>query len=290
MVPNENEASLAHNDSTNVEAEEKAQALSGTHKHDHSHHQHDGPSEHLHGGTILTIRSHSGLSGDMLLAGLMRMTEISSAEIAEILKGLLPNLDVKLNLTTRQINQISGWHVEIKLPPQHEHRHLNDILKIIKASSLSSAAQDLATQAFTILAQAEACVHQKEVSEVHFHEVGALDSIIDTCLSCELFTRLDLRRFVLSPLPLADGSVHCAHGLLPVPAPAVLQLLPGLAVKSFAGCGETVTPTAAALLNVLPVDFGPWPTMLVKKTALVFGDYVFQGVPNGATFALGVAL
>ncbi len=125
-------------------------------------------------------------------------------------------------------------------------------------------------------------MHEKRPEDIHFHEVGALDSILDICLTCELFTRLAPSRFVVSSLPIADGSVVCAHGVIPVPAPAVLELLEGIPVRPFPAEGETVTPTAAA-------HFGPWPAMLVRKTALVYGTRVFPNVPNGAVFACGTA-
>ena len=100
---------------------------------------------------------------------------------------------------------------------------------------------------------------------VRFHEVGALDSILDICMACVLFTRLSPARFVVSPLPIADGEVVCAHGVIPVPAPAVLELLEGIPVRPFSGEGETVTPTAIALLRSLGATFGPWPAMLVEN-------------------------
>jgi uncharacterized protein (DUF111 family) len=114
-----------------------------------------------------------------------------------------------------------------------------------------------------------------------------LDSIIDTCLCCRFFALLKPARFVCSPLPLADGGIHCAHGLLPSPAPAVLRMLEGIAVRGFPGVGETVTPTALSLLKALRADFGPWPEMTVLKTAISYGTKVFPDAPNGALWALG---
>ena len=90
-----------------------------------------------------------------------------------------------------------------------------------------------------------------------------------------------------SPLPLADGGVHCAHGWLPTPAPAVLELLRDVPVCGFAGKGETVTPTAIALLKALGVSFGPWPSMRIERRALVYGGRVFPDAPNGAVWACG---
>ena len=125
---------------------------------------------------------------------------------------------------------------------------------------------------------------------VRFHEVGALDSILDICMACVLFTRISPARFVVSPLPIADGEVVCAHGVIPVPAPAVLELLEGIPVRPFSGEGETVTPTAIALLRSLGAMFGPWPAMLVEKQALVYGSRVFANAPNGTIFACGMEL
>ena len=95
---------------------------------------------------------------------------------------------------------------------------------------------------------------------------------------------------MVSPLPIADGEVVCAHGVIPVPAPAVLELLEGIPVRPFSGEGETVTPTAIALLRSLGATFGPWPAMLVEKRALVYGSRVFANAPNGTIFACGTEL
>lgn len=238
-------------------------------------------------GGILTIRANSGLSGDIFLAGLLRMTETDEAETNRMLSAILPELAGTVRLTRRQVNNIGGWRAEVTLPHQHEHRKLSDITAIIAASGMDDAARRLATETFTLLADAEAAVHEKKPEEIHFHEVGALDSILDICMSCELFTRLAPSRFVVSPLPLADGCVACAHGVIPVPAPAVLELLEGIPVRPFPAEGETVTPTAVALLRTLGAAFGPWPAMKVERRALVYGERVFVNAPNGAIFACG---
>jgi uncharacterized protein (DUF111 family) len=95
-------------------------------------------------------------------------------------------------------------------------------------------------------------------------------------------------RFICSPLPLADGAIHCAHGCIPAPAPAVLRLLDGVPVCGFKGEGETVTPTALALLKALGATFGPWPEFTVQKTLISYGEKIFPNLPNGAIWALGV--
>lgn len=238
---------------------------------------------------MLTIRAHSGLSGDMFLAGLLRMTGIDETELDGLLSAILPELAGTVRLTRRQVNRIGGWSAQVTLPRQHEHRTLADITGLIAASGLGEAAKRLATETFTLLARAEAAVHETRPEDIHFHEVGALDSIVDVCLSCELFTRLAPSRLVVSPLPMADGSVSCAHGILPVPAPAVLELLEDIPVRPFPGEGETVTPTAMALLRGLGATFGPWPAMRVERRALVYGSRIFPNAANGTIFACGPA-
>lgn len=238
---------------------------------------------------MLTIRANSGLSGDMLLAGLLKMTEADEADTERLLNAIMPELAGTLRLARKQVNHIGGWHTEVNLPHQHEHRTLADITALITACGMGDAAKSLATETFALLARAEGAVHEKKPEDVHFHEVGALDSILDICLACELFARLAPSRFVVSPLPMADGFVACAHGIIPVPAPAVLELLEGIPVRPFAGTGETVTPTAIALLRALGAEFGPWPAMRVDRRALVYGGKIFKDAPNGAIFAFGPA-
>jgi uncharacterized protein (DUF111 family) len=169
----------------------------------------------------------------------------------------------------------------------HAHRSFADIAALIDGFAMPEAAGKLALRAFTLLAEAEAAVHGMEAAHVTFHEVGALDSILDVCLCCRLFALLDPDVFVCSPLPLADGTINCAHGLLPAPAPAVLRLLEGVRVCGFSGSGETVTPTALSLLRAMGASFGPWPEMSVNRTVISYGTRIFPGVANGAVWALG---
>ena len=244
----------------------------------------------LHEKSVLTIRSHSGLSGDMMLAGLIIMSGIGKEELEALLKAIMPELDGTIRLVRKDIGGIGGWHAHVGLPSQNAHRTLADILEMIAASGMDERSRGLAADAFTLLARAEGAVHGMPKEDIHFHEVGALDSILDICLNCALFVRLDPGAFIVSPLPMADGHIHCAHGIIPSPAPAVLELLDGVAVRPFAGSGETVTPTALALLKTLGAQFGPWPSMKVEKHALVYGTRAFDGVANGAVFAIGQAL
>lgn len=237
---------------------------------------------------VLTVRALSGLSGDMMLAGLFAVSGLTDGDLAAMTRELrLPALDGALRVEERSLNGIAGYGCRIDLPHEHAHRTCADIAAVIGASAMPERARELALAAFSLLAEAEGEVHGQKPEEVRFHEVGALDSILDICLVCRLFAEISPARFVCSPLPLADGVVHCAHGTAPAPAPAVLRLLPGVPVRGFSGSGETVTPTALALVKSLGADFGPWPEMCVERTAISYGTKVFPDAPNGAVWALG---
>lgn len=272
------------------------------HHHDHGHehgHDHCGYGhhhEHSHcrhtraGAKVLTIRLHSGIAGDMFLCGLMCMLKMNNEQAEEILNGILPALKGSIKLTDKFVNGIRGAHCSVELPHEHEHRNLADVFAIIRNADISDNAKRYAEKAFTLIAEAEGRVHGLPFTQVHFHEVGALDSILDICFTCELYTRLNPDRLIVSPLPIADGCIVCAHGVIPSPAPAVKALLEDVLVRPFLAEGETVTPTGLALLKAFDAEFGPWPAMTVKTIETVYGTYVYEGVPNGATFAFGEEL
>ncbi len=239
-----------------------------SHAHEHEHvHAHDHPAIEnscVKGQKVLTVRMHSGLAGDMFLCGLLRMLDYTQEQMDEVLCGIFPKLKGTVQLTRKSVNNIGGWFCQVELPHEHVHRNLKDVLDIIKTGKMSEEAVQLASKTFQLVAQAEGTVHSLPVDEVHFHEVGALDSILDICLTCELFTRLAPDVFVISPIPVADGQITCAHGIIPCPAPAVQALLPGMEVRPFPAHGETITPTAIALLKALGPTFGNWPRMLIE--------------------------
>lgn len=271
----------------------------------HSHHHHslqsDSQAEHEQ-ANILTIRCPAGLSGDMLLTGLaviaLEQTEIkpgseeAQAWLSTLLGSIMPEFATCLKLSIKMVNGIAGWHSSIDLPHVHQHRTLKDISIIISSSQMQAEAQKLAQNCFELLAGCEAQAHQKPVDQVHFHEVGALDSILDICAVCSLYVKLNSPKLVCSPLPVTDGAITCAHGILPAPAPAVLLMLKGLPVIPFSGevdAGELVTPTAIALLRTLNVNFDRWPAMKIQQTVIAYGTKTFVKAPNGAIFAFGVA-
>lgn len=224
----------------------------------------------------------------MMLAGLAVLAGVDSAGLHSLVEELrLPGLEGCVSLEPRAVHGVAGWGARVTLPHEHAHRALKDIRALLQASALPDEARHTTLRAFELLAEAEAAVHGAAPEDVTFHEVGALDSILDMALVCRLFGMLAPAHLVCGPLPVADGVIHCAHGHMPSPAPAVLRLLENVPVRAFAGCGETVTPTALALLKALGAEFGPWPAMTVKATAISYGTKVFDNAPNGAVWALG---
>lgn len=226
----------------------------------------------------------------MILAGLIRLADLDQTGIDEMVRGIgsAPLLG-SVGLERRSVNAVGGWFCRVELPEDHTARNLADILALIDASAMTERAALLAKRVFTDLAEAEARVHDVPAMDVTFHEVGALDSILDICLAAALYDRLGPDAVVCGPLPLCDGVVRCAHGIVPAPAPAVLELLDGIPVRGIASEGETVTPTAIALLRGFKAEFGPWPAMTVERKALVYGGRILPGIANGAIFAWGRA-
>lgn len=253
------------------------------HHHDHSPRPAEGP-----GRAVAVIRPNSGLAGDIMVAGLLALLEDGPAELERLLGDLnLGRLRGRVRLAEKKINEVTGAVLEVDLPPEHEHRGLAEIEEFFQAAKVDDEAKSLALKTFRLLAEAEGAVHGLAPEEVHFHEVGALDSLLDIGLAAALWTGLKPARLVSGPLPVRDGVIRCAHGLLPSPAPAVLRLLEGVPVVGLAGRGETVTPTAIALLKAFGAEFGPWPDILIERQSLAYGTKVFEEVPNGAVFVLG---
>lgn len=239
---------------------------------------------------LLVIRTPSGLSGDMMVTGLVRLLGLSTEPLEGYVQRIgLPALKRALTIVPHFVAGIGGWWAEVLIPHEHAHRSVLDIRKIIEQSRLHESAREVALSAFSHLAQVEGEIHGTPPDQVTFHEVGALDSILDICLTAELYVALGSPRVICSPLPVCDGTVHCQHGLLATPAPAVLRMLEGVPVYGIQAACETVTPTALALLHALQTTYGGWPALTVRRTARAYGARVIPGVPNGAIFAFGTA-
>ncbi len=239
---------------------------------------------------ILSIRTPSGISGDMLVVGLALMAQVDQLALDDMVASIgLPGFTGRFIIEPVEVDGISGWRAQVSLPDNHDHRSFADIRKIIRSSNMTPQAREYAEATFRILAEAEGVVHNRPRDEITFHEVGALDSILDICLSAALGDLLAPDSIRCSPLPICDGEVQSAHGLLATPAPAVQHLLQDIPVYGVDSWGETVTPTALAILKAIKTEFGHWPEMTVKRIERVYGSRVLPNIPNGAIFALGIA-
>lgn len=239
----------------------------------------------------IVLRTPSGISGDMLLTGMARMANVSGEDLNQRVEALgIVALRNCLRLEQTAVDNISGWKAVITLPRERAHRSFADIRKLIDASTMTACAKNIASATFSALAYVEGEIHGKPANAVTFHEVGALDSILDICMVASLFDEISPAQLFCSPLPVCDGVIHCAHGMINAPAPAVMHMLEGVPVYGIDSTGETVTPTAIALLKTLGTRFELWPAMRVEKTARVYGSRILPNVPNGAIFASGVAL
>lgn len=194
----------------------------------------------------------SGISGDMFLASL-----IDAGLPLETLQDNIEKLNlpekVELRLTETHKGALRAADVEVIVPHSHHHRHLSDILDILSSSTLSDRVKQAASQVFTLLAEAEARVHGEPIEQIHFHEVGALDSIVDVTGAVIGLDALGIERLYASSLPYGSGTIESAHGQLPLPAPATLEVLrlARAPLSPSTANVELVTPTGAAILGAL---------------------------------------
>ena len=228
----------------------------------------------------------SGASGDMILAALVD----AGAELEQIRSGL-SSLDLHgYELTASQVKRASlrARRVEVVISSDDQpQRNLSDILSLIDHSKLAQGVKSLAGQIFRRLAEAEAAVHATQVEKIHFHEVGAVDSIIDIVGSCIALDLLGIEKFYCSELAIGSGSVRCKHGDLPVPAPATAQLLLGIPTRVGYPDRELTTPTGAAILTTLCKHFGSCPDMRTEKLGYGAGRADLPGHPNVLRVMIG---
>lgn len=220
---------------------------------------------------ILYLNCFSGISGDMFLGAMIDLLGDDGA-LEAALKGL--NLgDCEIAVSRERRRGITGVKVNVKFDSEPHHgRNLDDIVKIIEDSGLSDFVKSKAREAFTRLAEVEGKIHGVPIESIHFHEVGGTDSIVDIVGAFALVERLEVNRVVSSPVNVGSGFVNCAHGSLPVPAPATAELLKDVPVFSFGEPMERTTPTGALLLKMLASAFGPLPLGVLKKVGYGAGE------------------
>lgn len=221
-----------------------------------------------------------GAAGDMILAALVH-AGLKLDFLQEVVARLrLPG--VELDAAPVQRGGFAATHVTVRVAHEahHHHRHLPDILKIIAVAQFSPRVTKDAGRVFTRLAEAEATAHGIAVEKVHFHEVGAADAIVDIVGACAGLEALGIEKLVCSPIPTGNGTIECAHGILPVPAPATADLLRGVPLAACDEPGELTTPTGAAILTTLAESFGPLPPMRLASIGYGAGTRENRSRPN----------
>lgn len=250
---------------------------------------------------ILYYDCFSGISGDMNLGALLDLGIDKKYLIDELSKLSINGYEIKVSRDSRK--GIEGTKVDVDLQEHHhehtqdgsegehshghvgsnhsheEHRNLKDIEKIIDCSELSSKVKELSKKIFMRVARAEAKVHGKTLYEVHFHEVGAIDSIVDIVGAAICISHLNVDKIMSSSIELGGGFVKCAHGLIPVPAPATVEILKGIPVKLGAVPFETTTPTGAAILAANVSEFKDDNDFIIKKIGYGIGNRDTE-IPN----------
>ena len=238
---------------------------------------------------IIGYDCFSGISGDMNLGAMIDLGIEKTYLIDELNKLNLKGWELQVGKDQR--HGINGTKVTVK-QTRHEHiqRNLSDIVKIIDDSTLDNKTKELSRKIFFRIALAEATVHGISIDNVHFHEVGAIDSIIDVVGAAICYNALNVDAVHVSTVELGGGFVKCDHGKLPVPAPATAELVKGMPVKKGGVDFEATTPTGAAILATLGTDFSSVLTMKIEKTAYGVGQKEHHDVPNLLRVFLGETL
>jgi hypothetical protein len=232
------------------------------------------------------VDAFSGLAGDMLV-GALADAGADRQEITRVLASLAPAATIEWDRVKRRGMAAEKFRVRVEEP--QKHRHLSGILKIIEAAEMPPQVKTNAARVFQKLGEAEALAHGIPIEKVHFHEVGAIDSICDIVGACLAFDQLKVDRIYCSPVNVGSGTVNTEHGVLPVPAPATARLLENKPVYSRGPAIELTTPTGAAILSTLAEDFGSMPAMRIRSSGYGAGDRDFTEHANVVRVMIGDA-
>lgn len=219
----------------------------------------------------------SGISGDMTLGALVD----AGADLAAINAGI-QTLGLNARLVASEVKKkgFRATQITVEHEPEHKHRHLHHIDAMIDGSSITGRQKELAKRIFRRLGEAEAKVHGTTIEKVHFHEVGAVDSIADIVGSAIGWDLLGIERVVCSPVPTGSGFVEIAHGRCSIPAPATAELLTGVPLANSSVQSELTTPTGAAIVAALSQSFGPVPSMKIERIGYGAGQRDLEEQPN----------
>jgi uncharacterized protein (TIGR00299 family) protein len=231
----------------------------------------------------------SGASGDMILGACLD-AGVSVEALREELGGLgVPGFTLAAEKIRKQGFSATQAAVQVDPAAHKPHRHLKHIREIVEQARLPETVRHDALAIFTRLAEAEAQVHGTTIEKVHFHEVGAIDAIVDVVGSCLALAHLGVERIFCSPIPTGSGTVVCDHGVMPVPAPATAILLTGVPIAPTDETGELTTPTGAAILTTLAAEYGPCPAMTLRQVGVGSGRREGTTRPNIMRLLIGDA-
>lgn len=227
---------------------------------------------------ILYFDCPTGISGDMCLGALIDLGVDFNMILRELKKLTVDEIDITVKKEVR--HSITGTTFRVNLKEAHHHRTFEDIVRIINDSPLSPGVKDLSVAIFREIAEAEGKVHGIPAEKVHFHEVGAMDSIIDIVGAAVAVKSLGVDTVVSSAIPLGSGWADTMHGMIPIPAPATVEILKGVPVLSSGIPFELTTPTGAAIIKTLAKGFGPLPDMTIERAGYGAGKKDFKERAN----------
>lgn len=235
---------------------------------------------------ILYFDIVNGISGDMTIASLLNLG-VPKEIFLEELKKLNLNDEFSIEIGSKNESGIVGTKVNVIAKESNAHRHLVDIFDIIDKSNLNDSIKDRAKKIFMTVGEAEAKVHGATIDKIHFHEVGAIDSIVDIVGCSILIDLLNIDKVYSSCVPVGSGFVKCDHGIMPVPAPATIEILRGVPVKLNSVEGECTTPTGAAIIKTLCSEFVDKLEFKVDQIGYGIGHKKFE-IPNMLRTIVGI--
>ncbi len=230
------------------------------------------------------LNCDAGISGNMFVGALLDLGLSKDYLLQELQKLGLQLPKITISNVTRQ--GIQATLFEVEEVHEHHHRHLSDISNIVDKANLNVNIIEKVKRCFINLAEAEAKIHGTSIEEVHFHEVGALDAIVDIVGSCIGLDYLKIDQILVSPIRVGYGTITCAHGIIPIPAPATTELLTGFKIFGGEYSGEWATPTGAAILKTLAIPEDSVPLLKVNATGYGAGSQDRQ-IPNVFRIILG---
>ncbi|WP_117161849.1 LarC family nickel insertion protein [Paraliobacillus sp. X-1268] len=261
---------------------------------------------------VLYLDCFSGISGDMTIAALLdagasldllerelnklNITSEYELKCEKVIRNGITSSKFDVILLNEKNNSDNHVHTHTEEHAHdHAHSHNHDhhqrtyreIVKMINNASLVDRAKEYALAIFKKIGEAEASIHGVSLEEVHFHEVGAVDSIIDIVGTAILIDQLKIERIIASSVPVGSGHIHIDHGIYPVPAPATLEMLRGVPIATSNVHAELTTPTGAAIVSVLSSDFGTFPEMKVNEIGYGAGTKIFTNHPNVLRVVIG---